>query len=162
MDLGFARFSKFIIHNRHNMRGPSARPYYTLKPFAEMFRTGVPVLMYHKIAQRPRKARLKGLYVAPAVFSRQLAEFRKAGFAPARPAEACAEGAPSPRVVLTFDDGFRNVFQNALEPLARHGLTAILFLVSNLIGKFNEWEMREGETSEPLMDAAEVRHWLQA
>lgn len=144
------------------MRGLSARSYYNLKPFAEMFRTGVPMLMYHKIGPRPSKTRLKGLYVSPAVFARQLGEFREAGFAAARPAGACLDGAPSPRVVLTFDDGFRNVFEHALEPLARHRLTAVLFLVPSLIGKLNEWEIREGETPEPLMDAAEVRQWLQA
>ncbi len=123
---------------------------------------GVPILMYHKIAPRPRRVRLKGLYVAPSMFKRQLAELSQGGFASCSPAEACQEGSPARRVTLTFDDGFRNVFENALAPLAEHGWRALQFLVPNCIGKLNQWDLRDGETPEPLMDAAEVRDWLGA
>jgi peptidoglycan/xylan/chitin deacetylase (PgdA/CDA1 family) len=65
-------------------------------------------------------------------------------------------------VALTFDDGFRNVLQNALAPLARGGWRALQFLVPNCIGRLNEWDLRDGEAPEVLMDAAEVREWLGA
>jgi len=136
--------------------------YHTLPPFRELFRTGVPILMYHKIAPRPRRVRLKGLYVAPATFTRQLAELRENGFAACNPAEACQDGQPASRIALTFDDGFRNVFQNALAPLSAGGWRALQFLVPNFIGRLNEWDLREGEAPELLMDAAEVRDWLGA
>jgi peptidoglycan/xylan/chitin deacetylase (PgdA/CDA1 family) len=143
------------------MRQLSARPYHTLKPFLELFRTGVPILMYHKIGQRPWRVRLKGLYVSQASFIRQLEEFHQAGFASCAPGESLVNGS-SPRVVLTFDDGFCSVFENALEPLAQHRLQALLFLVPNLIGHLNEWDVREGEAPEPLMDAGQIRQWLKA
>jgi len=138
--------------------------YYRLKPFLDFFRQGTPILMYHKIGLRPRRVRLKGLYVRPDVFTRQLEEFKAAAFTAVSPSEACvaANGEPLRRVALTFDDGFRNVFDNALEPLARHGFRALQFLVVNSIGKLNEWDLREGEAPEPLMDAAQVRDWLAA
>ena len=138
--------------------------YYRLGPFLEFFREGTPVLMYHKIGQRPRRVRLKGLYVRPEVFVRQMEEFAQAGFQAVTPAGAVAprNGDPSPRVALTFDDGFRNVFENALEPMARHGLRAMQFLVVNSIGKLNEWDLRDGEAPEPLMDEAHIRDWLAA
>jgi peptidoglycan/xylan/chitin deacetylase (PgdA/CDA1 family) len=66
------------------------------------------------------------------------------------------------RIAITFDDGFCNVLRFGLEPLARHRFCAIHFLVADLIGKSNEWEQREGEAREPLMDAAQVRDWLGA
>ena len=53
--------------------------YHTLKPFLELFREGVPMLMYHKIGLRPGRVRLRGLYVPPDHFARQLAELRQAG-----------------------------------------------------------------------------------
>src|SRR5271170_1237329 len=107
--------------------------FYRLKPFQRFFEQGTPILMYHKIGLRPHRVRLKGLYVRPEVFLRQLDEFKAAGFQAVSPAEACApaNGAPSRRLVLTFDDGFRNVFDNALEPLARRGMRALQFLVVN-------------------------------
>ncbi len=136
--------------------------YYTLPPFRGLFSTGVPILMYHKIAPRPPRVRLKGLYVTPETFARQLAELSEGGFASCSPAEACQTGQTAPRAALTFDDGFRNVFQNALAPLAQHGWRAMQFLVSNCIGKLNEWDLRDGEAPEPLMDDVQVREWLGA
>ena len=45
-----------------------------MKPFGGLFEKGMPCLMYHKIGPRPRGVRIKGLYVAPPLFERQLAE----------------------------------------------------------------------------------------
>jgi peptidoglycan/xylan/chitin deacetylase (PgdA/CDA1 family) len=120
--------------------------------------------MYHKIAPTPRKARLKGLYVRPERFDLQMAELRKAGFTACRPDAALdADGKNSARrVALTFDDGFRNVWEHALEPLAANGFTATQFLVANFIGRLNQWEVREGEVQEHLMDAVQVRDWIKA
>jgi peptidoglycan/xylan/chitin deacetylase (PgdA/CDA1 family) len=126
-----------------------------------MFQDGVPMLMYHKIAVRPPRVRLRGLYVPPAHFARQLAELSEAGFVTCPPGLATA-GASEKRITLTFDDGFLNVFHNALEPLAGHQFCGVQFVVVNLIGKLNEWEIREGETPEPLMNAAHLREWLAA
>jgi peptidoglycan/xylan/chitin deacetylase (PgdA/CDA1 family) len=148
------------------MRRSAPAPFHTLEPFLDLFKTGVPILMYHKIGLRPRRVRLRGLYVGRDVFVRQLDELQQAGFACCPLAEANVKargnGAPERRVVLTFDDGFRNVFQNALEPLAQKQFRAIQFLVFNCIGKLNQWDLRDGEAPEPLMDIAQVREWLRA
>jgi len=66
------------------------------------------------------------------------------------------------QVFLTFDDGFRDVFEKALPIMRRHEFCGIQFLVSGLLGKTNEWQEREGDVSEPLMDEAQVRDWLAA
>jgi peptidoglycan/xylan/chitin deacetylase (PgdA/CDA1 family) len=142
------------------MSGATAT-YHTLEPFLELFRDGVPMLMYHKIALRPARARLRGLYVPPQHFARQLDELSQSGYVTCPPALATVR-APEKRIILSFDDGFRNVFENALEPLARHNFRGIQFVVVNLIGKLNEWEMREGETPEPLMNAGHLHEWLRA
>ena len=136
--------------------------YHTLRPFRELFNEGVPVFMYHKIAPRPRRVRLKGLYVTPETFARQLEELSENGFVSCGLEEACQNGRPTSRVALTFDDGFHNVLQNALKPLARHGWRALQFLVPRFIGKLNQWDLRDGEAPERLMDEAEVREWLGA
>jgi peptidoglycan/xylan/chitin deacetylase (PgdA/CDA1 family) len=136
--------------------------YYTsLGEFRGLFATGNPVLTYHKVGPRPRGARLKGLYVSPALFARQLGELRAAGYRSGPLAES-AGPAQAGRVVLTFDDGFVNVLAHALAPLRSNGFSAIQFLVADLLGKTNEWEAAAGERTEPLMDVAQVREWLAA
>ena len=148
------------------MRRAAPGCFHTLEPFLDLFKTGVPILMYHKIGPRPRRVRLRGLYLRRDTFVRQLDELHQAGFTTCPPAQAnvraSVQGAPDRRVVLSFDDGFRNVFENALEPLAQKHFHAIQFLVSDCIGQHNEWDLRDGEAPEPLMDAAQVREWLRA
>jgi peptidoglycan/xylan/chitin deacetylase (PgdA/CDA1 family) len=154
----------FYPQPHNNMRRMQKAPatFHTLKPFLGLFQTGVPVLMYHKIAAPPPRARLKGLYVRPERFASQLSELHQAGFVSCRPGESRDGNGPARRMALTFDDGFRNVWEHALQPLAAHGFSAIQFLVANFIGRLNQWEIREGEVREPLMDAAQVRDWLSA
>lgn len=146
------------------MRSSVPAQFHTLPPFLEFFQSGVPILMYHKIGVRPRQVRLKGLYVRREVLVRQMAELREAGFVSCAPSETASggHGAQPRRVVLTFDDGFRSVFEHALQPLADHHFHATQFLVSHFIGKRNEWDLRDGETPEGLMDAAQVQDWLRA
>lgn len=136
--------------------------YHTLKPFLGLFQTGIPVLMYHKIAPPPPGVRLKGLYVRPERFAQQMEELHQAGFSSCHPGAGADGHVSQRRMALTFDDGFRNVAEHALGPLAKHGFSAIQFLVANFIGRLNQWEIREGEVSERLMDAAQVRDWLGA
>ncbi|MDB6057815.1 MAG: Polysaccharide deacetylase [Verrucomicrobiales bacterium] len=137
--------------------------YYTgLKPFAGLFATGLPVLMYHKLGPHPARVRLKGLYVSGRLFERQLAELRRAGFVTGAYGLPEAGGNAGKRVALTFDDGFANVLRYGTEPMARHGVRAIQFLVADLLGRSNEWEVRQGEARETLMDAAQIKEWLAA
>jgi peptidoglycan/xylan/chitin deacetylase (PgdA/CDA1 family) len=145
------------------MTATEPRYYSSLRPFERLFQSGVPILTYHKVGPRPRRVRIKGLYVSADLLARQLAELRQAGFG----SQALQDARPAgpmekPSVVLTFDDGFRNVVENALEPLARNQFRAIQFLVADLVGKTNEWEQHDGEAREPLMDGAQVREWLAA
>jgi peptidoglycan/xylan/chitin deacetylase (PgdA/CDA1 family) len=139
-------------------------PYFTsLKPFTGSFAAGMPWLMYHKLGPRPRGVRLKGLYVSRSLFERQLSELHAAGFTtPAYGPPPLCEGNPGRRIALTFDDGFTNVFQHGLEPLARHGFRAIEFLTVGLIGGCNDWEIQEGEARQPLMDDTQIKEWLAA
>ena len=141
---------------------PLPHYYSKLAPFRKLFSSGSPILTYHHVGPRRRGARLKGLYVSPNLFGRQIRELRAAGFgtAPLSPPEATHEGVK--RFCVTFDDGFCDVFEHALPVLRQHGFCATLFLVSGLLGKTNEWQQRAGDIREPLMDEAQVRAWLAA
>jgi len=133
--------------------------YSSLAPFLTEFHQGNPILTYHKLGPRPRRVRLKGLYVSGDLFARQLKELRSAGFTNgnlgtwAKPARA---------VIITFDDGYVNVLRHSLEPLVRAGLTAIQFLPASLLGRTNQWDVSQGEAPEPIMDVSQVRDWLAA
>jgi peptidoglycan/xylan/chitin deacetylase (PgdA/CDA1 family) len=92
-----------------------------------------------------------------------MAELKAAGFSSPEYGAVADKAIPhTPQIFLTFDDGFRDVFENALPTLRAHQFTGIQFLVSTLIGKTNEWQQKAGDVSEPLMDEAQVHDWLAA
>jgi peptidoglycan/xylan/chitin deacetylase (PgdA/CDA1 family) len=136
--------------------------YYThLAPFRAVFSQGNPVLTYHKLGARPRDARLKGMYLSLARFQRQLEELREAGFETGALPDCV--GPPMARcIVITFDDGYENVWRHGLGPLAATKFKAIQFLVADALGKQNTWDMAQGEAPERLMDGAQIREWLEA
>ncbi len=135
--------------------------YSSLEPFQKVFASGNPILTYHKLGPRPAGARLKGMYLGERLFARQLAELRAAGFASGS-LDACAGPVTRRNVTITFDDGYVNVLRHGVAPLAKNGFTAIQYLVADLIGKRNEWDVAQGEAPEMMMDSAQVREWLAA
>jgi peptidoglycan/xylan/chitin deacetylase (PgdA/CDA1 family) len=136
--------------------------YYSgLGPFQSVFEKGNPILTYHKLGPRPARVRIKGLYASQGLFERQLRELNEAGYSSGR-LEGCAGPRPGRKVVITFDDGYVNVLRYGLEPLAHSNFKAVQFLVADLLGRCNEWDMALGEAREPMMDASQVRDWLAA
>src|ERR1041385_4878851 len=118
--------------------------YHSLRSWQTLFGRGLPILTYHKLGPRPAHTRLKGLYLGEKLFRRQLSELKQAGFTSISLTDW--NSAPTDgkrRIAITFDDGFRNVLEYGLRPLAENGFRAIQFLVAGKIGGQNDWETAE-------------------
>jgi peptidoglycan/xylan/chitin deacetylase (PgdA/CDA1 family) len=63
-------------------------------------------------------------------------------------------------VAVTFDDGFTNFATEAVPRLAEHGVTATLFVVTDHVGRTNEWRGHgdPGVPTLPLLDWADLGH----
>src|SRR5579863_3022067 len=85
------------------------------------------VLMYHGI---PRHAEKPGAIDAGA-FERQVV-FLKKHFSPIAPEELCEVSGllDTQRVLISFDDGFRNNFEVAAPILRKHRVPALFFISS--------------------------------
>lgn len=127
-----------------------------LSPLREHFQEGFPILCYHKIESVPARARIKGLYLEPALFRRQIQELGGAGFSFSLPGPPFAPKA----IAVTFDDGFVTNLEAAAPEMRELGAQAINYLVADRIGKSSDWETAEGGEARPLMDEAQVRDWL--
>lgn len=138
--------------------------YAALAPYRALFRTGLPLLCYHKVARKPAGAILRSTFISPGLFARQMRELRADGFRSTGP-EAClrpGDPAGSKEVVLTFDDGSLTALRAAGPVMAECGFTAINYLVADLPGGINEWDASRGEVPDRLMDDGQVREWMAA
>ena len=128
-----------------------------------LFRRGIPVFTYHSVGEPPCGARDPFLFVGKQRFAEQIKLLKEQGFTSASLDEISGStGNPGKKIVITFDDGYRNVLKNALEILRSNKFRSIQFIVADLIGTRNEWDVKNGDAPEPLMDAAEIREWLAA
>lgn len=124
----------------------------------------IPILTYHQIDKAPEKeAAFRSLYVSQGAFSRQMTLLRLMGY---RGLSMTAlmpylRGERTGKVVgITFDDGYLNNLTNALPVLRQHGFSSTCYVVSQQVGKTNEWDRDGGIAQAPLMDASDLRLWL--
>jgi peptidoglycan/xylan/chitin deacetylase (PgdA/CDA1 family) len=68
---------------------------------------------------------------------------------------AAERGETSGLVALTFDDGYRDFHEWAMPELARHGMTATVYVVAGKLSGSSDWVA--GGPDAPLMSAAEIR-----
>jgi peptidoglycan/xylan/chitin deacetylase (PgdA/CDA1 family) len=128
-----------------------------------LFRNGTPMFCYHHVGVPPNLCQDPFLYVDPRIFERQLGALRQAGFSSADLDDLVQSGKPLlDSAIITFDDGYDSVFRNAMEPLSKHGFHAIQYIVADLIGKQNEWDMKRGHAPAAIMDASQIREWIAA
>jgi peptidoglycan/xylan/chitin deacetylase (PgdA/CDA1 family) len=96
----------------------------------------VPILLYHHVAASDTPRRY---YVSPADFEAQISSLYDWGYT-AIPlsllVDALLNGAELPPrpVVITFDDGYRDVYQNALPVMQHYGFVGSLFVIVDQIG----------------------------
>lgn len=107
------------------------------------------ILMYHRIAPVPEGFCKPTRNVTPDRFAKQMEGLVAAGYRAwplDKVVEACVAGRslPAKMFVITFDDGFRNVYLNAWPVLKRLGLPATIFMAAAYTGSgkpfpFDRW-----------------------
>lgn len=109
----------------------------------------VPVLMYHYIRVNPVASdRLGyGLSVTPADFAAQMEWLVKNGYHAVFPSEltaAMTQSAPLPTkpIVLTFDDGYRDFYDQAWPVLKQYGLKSSSAVVTNFADKGDRGDLQ--------------------
>jgi len=124
------------------------------------------ILTYHQIdVAPPPPAAFRSLYVAPASFARQMRWLHNLGYRglSMRDLIPYLRGEKVGKVVgLTFDDGYCNNLQYALPVLQECGFTATCYVMSQLLGKTNVWDLENGVVQADLMTASQIRQWAQA
>ena len=62
------------------------------------------------------------------------------------------------QIIITFDDGYKDLILNSLPLLKKYNFKAICFIVSDLIGKTNKWDEDDIRVSKKqLMSISEIK-----
>ena len=112
----------------------------------------MPILMYHYVSTPPADADIyrRDLSVAPALFAAQLDRLQADGYTTISLYNLMAHlgmGAPLPEkpVILTFDDGYRDLYANALPALRERGMKATVFVLTDFMDEgrpeYLSWDM---------------------
>jgi peptidoglycan/xylan/chitin deacetylase (PgdA/CDA1 family) len=118
----------------------------------------LPVLMYHQIwpdgTYEP-----SDFVVTRDIFQRQMQYLAENGFATPRVAEMLeGHGASSgkKRVLITFDDGYRNNAEHALPVLKEFGFRGVISLVGDRTLTTNSWDTHKGIPAGDLLSRQEI------
>ena len=105
---------------------------------------GLGTLMYHKIGRYPPGSKLKSLWVTPEEFRWQMEYLKRYEYTPLLfrdliEIQAGRRTAPEKPVLVTFDDGYANNFEEAFPILHDLGIKANFFLVYETLDHHNAW-----------------------
>jgi peptidoglycan/xylan/chitin deacetylase (PgdA/CDA1 family) len=118
--------------------------------------------MYHSVSKPARKSRFS---VSVNEFAKQMKflcddSYHVIGLNDFLAALQSGMSLPPQSVVLTFDDGFQDTFDYACPVLKQFGYPATFFLVTGLVGKFNDWMGNTPPKNARLMGWSEAQHLL--
>jgi peptidoglycan/xylan/chitin deacetylase (PgdA/CDA1 family) len=111
--------------------------------------TSIPIITYHQIVSNDRPEDPWNLTVSVRQFERQIRYIHERGyhcFSLTELLRSSGEDQPLRRksVVLTFDDGYENFLSIAYPILRRYGFTAIVFLITDCVGKRSDRMFEKG------------------
>lgn len=106
----------------------------------------IPVLAYHKVDTR---LELGGTMISPKRFAGHLDYFKRNGYQSVTLSRAVelmrrGEGAGKKYLCLTFDDAYAGLYQHAFPLLKEYGFTATVFVVTDYVGRSNDWDINWG------------------
>ena len=113
-------------------------------------------LMLHSIAS-PQKPEESTYYIAPKRFHRYMRWFRRAGYQTASLEQWMRDAVPDKHVLLTFDDGYDDLYEHLMPLVIEHGYKPLIFLVADRIGQSNLWDQASGLRARGLLTLDQIR-----
>lgn len=106
----------------------------------------IPVLMYHKVSPDPKVASI-GYRIEPEEFEWQMRYLYENGYHSidlGMVVDYFLKGVPIPEkpIVITLDDGYQDNFLYAYPIMKKFNFTGTIFVVSNIIGGVNEFDIK--------------------
>ena len=113
----------------------------------------IPVLSYHSISED-----ISYISLSTRIFEKQIIFLKKLGYVSINFNEI--DPNRKNQIIITFDDGYKDILINALPILKRHNFKATCFFVTNQIGKNNQWDNKKEKFNiKKIMSNDEIKKW---
>jgi len=114
----------------------------------------IPILLYHSISNDLNSDSLNLLD-----FEDQISFLHKNKFTSVNFNEV--NSIATKQIVITFDDGYKDIVTNVLPILKKYEFKATCFVVSNFLGKYNDWDLKNSNyKKKELMNKNDVFEWI--
>jgi GT2 family glycosyltransferase/peptidoglycan/xylan/chitin deacetylase (PgdA/CDA1 family) len=113
-------------------------------------------LMLHSLCE-PQTLGEAGYYLSPKRFHLLMRWFLSAGYRTATTSEWLKDGLSRNQVLLTFDDGYDDLYDHLLPVAIQHRLTAVIFLVAERVGGSNLFDQASGLRARNLLNWPQIR-----
>lgn len=128
----------------------------TIAKLNSIVRPSKHALMLHSICE-PASAGEATYYISPRRFKRMMRWFVTAGYKTATTAQWLEDGLTRKQVLLTFDDGYDDLYDHFLPLAIEHHLTAVIFLVADHVGGSNVFDQKNGLRARKLLTWSQIR-----
>jgi peptidoglycan/xylan/chitin deacetylase (PgdA/CDA1 family)/glycosyltransferase involved in cell wall biosynthesis len=113
-------------------------------------------LMLHSVCE-PLSKEEASYYIAPRRFHRLMRWFRATGYKTATTAQWLQNDVPEKHVLLSFDDGYDDLYDELLPLVIEHHYTPVIYLVVDRIGASNVWDQKNGLRTRNLLTLEQIR-----
>lgn len=115
----------------------------------------IPILSYHSISDEQ-----SSISISTNIFEKQIIFLKKLSYETVNFDEI--DPNKKNQIILTFDDGYKDILINALPILKKYNFKATCFFVTNLIGKNNNWDnKKENYKIKELMNPDDIKEWYE-
>ena len=113
-------------------------------------------LMLHSIAP-PKSPAESTYYIAPDRFHRFMRWFHRSGYKSASLEQWLKDDVPRKHVLLTFDDGYDDLYEHLLPLVVKYQYKPLVFLVADRLGQSNVWDQASGLQARNMLTLDQIR-----
>ena len=108
----------------------------------------IPVMMYHRVVEKELLNSRYNIFATQALLERQIKSFLADGYQLVTFKDLKNKAIERP-MILTFDDGYLDNYQNLFPLLKKYNVKAVIFVLTD--SQYNHWDVSKGEIKAELM-----------
>jgi peptidoglycan/xylan/chitin deacetylase (PgdA/CDA1 family) len=113
----------------------------------------IPVMMYHRVVEKKLTDSKYNVFVTKDNLEKQIKYFLKRKYQLVTFKDLQTKVVKKP-MVLTFDDGYLDNYQNLLPLLKKYQIKAVIFVLAD--SSYNHWDVKKGEPRAELMNQKQI------